>query len=148
MELPTIAVREAHGEDQGDVQLEPGPLSGFRCLDDERPCQRECRFNLTADRIKAAARWTDGGAYGARSAKSLARIKGEMLPHGTCAMDLAAQGPLTLEQVGDQMGLTRERVRQIEEVALRKMMRAEYDETGEPETPLGGLAWRIGKGDR
>jgi DNA-directed RNA polymerase sigma subunit (sigma70/sigma32) len=34
---------------------------------------------------------------------------------------MANLGPLTLEQVGEQLGLTRERVRQVEEQALRKV---------------------------
>lgn len=38
----------------------------------------------------------------------------------TCALDVADQGGITLEEIGDLIGLTRERVRQIEDGALRR----------------------------
>jgi hypothetical protein len=42
------------------------------------------------------------------------------LPH-TCALDLAEEGGLTLERIGEIMNLTRERVRQMEASAVRKI---------------------------
>lgn len=39
----------------------------------------------------------------------------------SCCLDVAADGGRTLEQVGEIMNLTRERVRQIEASALRKL---------------------------
>jgi hypothetical protein len=39
----------------------------------------------------------------------------------TCSLDIAERGEHTLEQVGDLLGLTRERARQLEEKALRKL---------------------------
>ena len=39
----------------------------------------------------------------------------------TCALDVAEQGALTLEQVGEITNLTRERVRQVEAVGLAKL---------------------------
>jgi hypothetical protein len=44
----------------------------------------------------------------------------EKLP-GTCALDLADQGGLTLEDVGEALGVTRERARQLEERVLVKV---------------------------
>lgn len=44
----------------------------------------------------------------------------EDLPE-TCALDVADRGGLTLEETGDVMNLTRERIRQVEIVALEKL---------------------------
>ena len=41
----------------------------------------------------------------------------------TCALDLADKGPVVLEKLGPILNMTRERVRQIESVALRKLPR-------------------------
>jgi hypothetical protein len=42
--------------------------------------------------------------------------------HGErCALDAADAGPLTLDQIGMRLGRTRERIRQIERKALRKI---------------------------
>lgn len=42
----------------------------------------------------------------------------------SCALDVADEGGLTLEEVGELMGVTRERIRQIEEIALRKVRKS------------------------
>lgn len=44
-------------------------------------------------------------------------------PDGTerCVLVLSNRGPYTLEEIGQMMGLTRERIRQIEQSALRKL---------------------------
>lgn len=39
----------------------------------------------------------------------------------SCSLDIADAGPLTLEQTGSVLNLTRERVRQVETVALKKL---------------------------
>ncbi len=41
----------------------------------------------------------------------------------TCLLDLASRGPYTLAQIGDIFDLSRERIRQIEAGALRKLAR-------------------------
>jgi hypothetical protein len=40
----------------------------------------------------------------------------------TCALDVAERGGVTLEEVGDYMNLTRERIRQVEATGIRKVM--------------------------
>jgi DNA-directed RNA polymerase sigma subunit (sigma70/sigma32) len=40
----------------------------------------------------------------------------------TCALDIADRGGITLEEVGEIMGLTRERIRQIETRVLQKLL--------------------------
>ena len=42
-------------------------------------------------------------------------------PTRDCALAVAAEGPRTLDEVADVLGLTGERVRQIEERALTKL---------------------------
>jgi hypothetical protein len=49
----------------------------------------------------------------------------------TCVLDVAARGPITLEEIGELVQLTRERVRQVEEPALRKVRRAIEAENAE-----------------
>lgn len=39
----------------------------------------------------------------------------------SCSLDVADQGGLTLKQVGDVLGLTRERIRQLEVTAMKKL---------------------------
>lgn len=41
----------------------------------------------------------------------------------SCALDAADEGPTELETIGEWMNLTSERIRQIEEIGLRKLKR-------------------------
>ena len=67
-----------------------------------RPCPYyTCRYNLQTTVHKYTC-----------------RIKEQ---HDSCALDIADKGEHTLEEVGEYMGITRERVRQIEEMALHKL---------------------------
>lgn len=45
-------------------------------------------------------------------------------PSNACVLDLADRGDMTLEEIGDVLGVTRERVRQIEGKALDRCERA------------------------
>jgi len=45
----------------------------------------------------------------------------------TCALDVAERGGMTLEEVGELMNLTRERIRQVEAVGLEKL-RESYED--------------------
>jgi len=53
----------------------------------------------------------------------------------TCALDVADRSGITLEEVGEIMNLTRERIRQVEVRGLLKLKTAssfdEYSDTGE-----------------
>jgi hypothetical protein len=46
----------------------------------------------------------------------------------TCALDVADQGGITLEEVGEIMNLTRERIRQVETRGLAKLRAATDDD--------------------
>ena len=46
----------------------------------------------------------------------------------TCALDVAEKGGITLEEVGEIMNLTRERIRQVETRGLMKLREATEDE--------------------
>lgn len=68
------------------------PRTRGECVNGPRPCPwRACRFHL--------------GDHGRES----------------CALDVAARGGITLAEVGDVIGVTREWVRQIEVGAIRKL---------------------------
>ena len=48
-----------------------------------------------------------------------------------CYFGLGREDPQTLQQIGDEIGLTRERVRQIKEKALEKLRRSHHPDHGE-----------------
>jgi hypothetical protein len=78
------------------------------CRKLQGPCPHAvCRFNLTSERRDN------------RGAKPAALH----LPvvHESCALEAAEQGGMTLEEIAMRLSLTRERVRQIELGALRKL---------------------------
>jgi hypothetical protein len=100
-------------EDEGEDLQKPKRRS--ECQDGLRPCPWvSCRYNLYLD-IRA-----DG----------VLRINfPDRDPHEmafSCALDLAEDGPRTLDQVAGLMGMSRERARQIEEKVLSHVRR-EYD---------------------
>lgn len=72
-----------------------------------RPCPyTTCKFNLDQPLEK---RGRPAGSLPTRDESQ------------TCALDVADQGGHTLEEVGAVMGVTRERIRQIEDKAIRKL---------------------------
>jgi hypothetical protein len=50
----------------------------------------------------------------------------------TCSLDVADRGGITLEEVGELLNLTRERIRQVEAAGLEKLRAGYDDDEGEP----------------
>ena len=55
----------------------------------------------------------------------------DMPADSSCSLDVAERGEHTLEEVGEFMGTTRERSRQLEESAFRKLYKAARKVVGE-----------------
>jgi len=87
------------------------PKTRSECADGPRPCPFvSCKYHLYLD-VKDET----------KSIKlNFPHLEVWELEH-TCALDVAEQGGLTLEEVGHIMNLTRERVRQVEVVGLDKL---------------------------
>lgn len=102
-------------EEQLADQLEQlRPKTRADCERGERPCPFvSCRYNL----------YVDIGASGSIQLNYPDKELDEV-PH-TCALDVADEGGKTLEEVGDLLNVTRERVRQMEERSLRRMWAAD-----------------------
>lgn len=86
------------------------PKTRADCENGPRPCPFvSCRWNLYLD-------VTEHGSIKFNfPGKELWELP------ATCALDLAERGGMTLEEVGDAMQLTRERVRQVEAAAMARM---------------------------
>ncbi len=87
------------------------PQSRRECLNMERPCPFvSCKYHLYIDvhpvRGSIKVNFPDVEVW-------------EMTD--TCALDVADRGGITLEEVGEIMNLTRERVRQVETAGLGKL---------------------------
>jgi hypothetical protein len=98
--------------DETDAPLSQAdrPTKRSQCVDGPRPCPWvSCRYNLYLDvRGDGILRFNFPGKE----------------PHEvfqSCALDLAEDGLRTLEQVALLMGMSKERARQIEEVAFAKL---------------------------
>ncbi len=87
------------------------PMARAACADMERPCPFvSCKYHLYVDvhpvRGSIKLNFPDVEVW-------------EMTE--TCALDVADRGGITLEEVGEIMNLTRERVRQVETAGLAKL---------------------------
>lgn len=94
------------------VALLPRPTSREQCRASVRPCPWvSCRYNL----------YLDVRRDGVIKLNFPDRDPDEMTT--SCALDLAEDGPRTLDQVAVLMGMSRERARQIEEGAMAQVRR-------------------------
>ncbi len=87
------------------------PQSRTECKDGERPCPYvSCKYHLYID------------VHPVRGSIKLNFPDLEVWEmNETCALDVADRGGITLEEVGEIMNLTRERVRQVETAGLSKL---------------------------
>ena len=88
-----------------------------QCRNAERPCLFvSCRYHLYLDVNPATG-----------SIKLNFPDKEVWQLEQTCALDVAERGGITLEEVGDIMNLTRERIRQVEVTGLGKLKSGEAE---------------------
>lgn len=107
-----LALEALAGEEMGDVTERP--LNRGSCDKEARPCCRTtCRHNLFLDVNE------DTGSI----TFNFPDIDPKKMKY-SCALDEADRGGLTLEETGLRLGLTRERIRQIEGAALEKLKAA------------------------
>jgi hypothetical protein len=87
------------------------PQTRAECRDDKRPCLYvSCRYHLYLDVNPVTG-----------SIKLNFPDKEVWELEETCALDVAERGGITLEEVGEIMNLTRERIRQVEVSGLEKL---------------------------
>ncbi len=93
------------------AELDHRPRTRGDCVDGERPCPWvACRHHLALDVQPETG-----------SIKlNFPHIEPGELPE-SCSLDVAERGPQTLDAVGKLLNVTRERLRQIETVALRRL---------------------------
>lgn len=109
--VETKATVEEEPRERIHLPILERPRTRADCVDGPRPCPWvTCEHHL-ADVVAK------------RKARAVAGARLDALAE-TCALDVASRGPLMLAEIGTILGLTRERVRQIEVVALVKLRRA------------------------
>lgn len=94
---------------RNDTEETDPPKTRGDCVGKPRPCPFvRCRYHLYADVTKS-------GALKVNFDEEVWELE------QTCALDVADVGNHTLDQVGKWLGVTRERIRQIECTALCKL---------------------------
>lgn len=91
-------------------RVEPRPRTRGECAGGSRPCPwAGCRHHLGLD-VSASGSLT--------FTRGLAADPAQMVP--SCSLDVADEGAHSLEEIGDILNLSRERVRQIIDRALAR----------------------------
>lgn len=112
------------------VEVDDGrPRTRGECASAERPCPWiSCRHHIFVDVTSSGSIVRDGVSHlplkaGALVAEEFAEEASDALcsMQDTCSLDVADRGDATLHEVGELLGVTRERVRQIESIALVKL---------------------------
>jgi hypothetical protein len=112
---PSVGGSRIFEESEDDIAFLPiadRPQRREECRDGPRPCPlvgcpHNTFLNVTSTgRIQLA--------HGKRQPE-------DVPPHESCSLDVADSGAQTLSRVGEIMGLTRERIRQIETKILEKI---------------------------
>ena len=101
------------------------PLTRGECCEMPRPCPFvSCRHHLYLDTPRINGRRKSIRVNS--TVKSLEVEEALAVMPETCSLDISGRHPdgLTLEQVGLHLGITRERVRQLESMALWKFIHA------------------------
>ncbi|MEZ4404585.1 MAG: sigma factor-like helix-turn-helix DNA-binding protein [Kofleriaceae bacterium] len=116
----TIAMKRLTREElrQGALMYppvdEPRPTMRAQCAEELRPCPWvACKFHL----------YLDVNPETGSIKINFPELEPWELPH-TCSLDIAERGGITLEEVGEIMNLTRERIRQVEVRGLLKLKMA------------------------
>lgn len=114
----STAERELLRQDEPDDGLRRLPLTRGECLEAERPCPFiSCRHHLflDVDQATGSIKLNFPGHFHGDGTPNLDQM------HATCALDVADHDGKTLETVGGLLNVTRERVRQIEALALESL---------------------------
>lgn len=94
---------------EGFDRVPGAPRTRGECVDGPRPCPwMACRHHLA----------TEVSGFG-RPVVVFPDLELDELMD-TCSLDVADGGPRTLEEIGERLNLTRERLRQLEQIALAK----------------------------
>lgn len=113
----TVSLRQLRAEKKGELLVihYPDDIERPKCRRDclyiPRPCPWiSCRYNLYLDVLP----------HGAIKFNFPQLEPSEMIE--SCALDVAETGPHTLEEVGEILQVTRERIRQIWEIIRNKLI--------------------------